>query len=210
MVWPYIFLFVVSGFVKVMFLDQHGMRSLLEAAHDIRRPLGFACGFLVLCIVVLLAFWDDTAYVPRAYHGLSLGMDMDTVDYVAGKPAQIGAGDRFKDYTQEKQADKNFTAHDYKIWKYADGLTLVFNADNRLVKVSCSSTTQGPPCEPLFGFKIGDAEDLLTAKLGEAYESKIEDGRKIIYYPALNARFDLQKRKVTGLELTDTSELIRK
>ena len=197
-------------FVKVVSLNPKEMRGLYEAAREIRLPLFFASGFVLLCVLILLVCWDDSDFITRSYHSLSLGMDMDTVDYVAGKPAQIGASDRFKDYALEKQADKNFTAHDYKIWKYADGLTLVFNADNRLVKVSCSSTTQAPPCEPLFGFKIGDAEDLLTAKLGEAYESKIEDGIKIIYYPALNARFDLHKRKIIGLELTDSSELIRK
>jgi hypothetical protein len=196
--------------VKVVSLNPKEMRGLYEAAREIRLPLFFALGFVLLCGLILLVFWDDSDVITRSYHALSLGMDMDTVDYVAGKPAQISAGDRFKDYALEKQADKNFTAHDFKIWKYADGLTVVFNADNRLVKVSCSSTMQGPPCEPLFGFKIGDAEDLLLAKLGEAYESKIEDGIKIIYYPALNARFDLHKRKIMSLELTDSSELIRK
>lgn len=196
--------------MKVMFLDQHGMRSLLEAAHDIRRPLGFACGFVVLCIVVLLAFWDDTAYMPRAYHGLSLGMDMDTVDYVIGKPAQISQGDQIKDYAQEKQADKYFNTHDFRTWIYPDGLTVAFNEAGRIYKIRCSASAARSVCEPLFELKIGDAEDMLTAKLGESYESKIEDGKKIIYYPALNARFDLQKRKITGLELTDDSELIRK
>jgi hypothetical protein len=185
-------------------------RDLFEAAREIRLPLFFAFGFVVLCFFILLLFWDDNDLITRSYHSLSLGMDMDTVDYVAGKPEQVGAGDQFKFYALEKQADKSFNAHDFKIWKYADGLTLLFNADNRLEKVSCSGMAGRAPCEPLFGFKIGDAEDVLTAKLGEAYESKIEDGIKIIYYPALNARFDLQKRKIIGLQLTDSSELIRK
>lgn len=196
--------------MKITLFDRQALLGFFEAAGDIRKPLVFASGFVALCALVLLLFWDEAAFVPRSYHALSLGMDMDTVDYVIGKPAQIAEGERFKDYALEKQADKYFSAHAFRTWIYPDGLTVDFNEDGKIYKIRCSAAREHSPCEPLLGLKIGDAEDLLTAKLGEGYESKIEDGRKIIYYPALNARFDLQKRKITGLELTDTSELIRK
>ena len=197
-------------FVKFLPADTNSFKHISEGMHEIRSPLLFVAAFLLSCIVTLVTFWDETAFVPLSYHSLSLGMDMDTVEYVIGKPAQLIAGNQIKDYALEKQSDKYFSAHQYKIWKYPDGIMVAFNENEKVIKVSCFGSLDKNQCEPLYGLKIGDAEDLLIGKLGDEYESKIEDGKKYIYYASLNGQFDLEKKKIFGLELSDFSDFIKK
>ena len=200
----------MAMFVKFFPANGNAVKNLSEEFKEVRSPLAFAAAFLLTCIFTLLVFWDETAFVPLSYHSLSLGMDMDTVEYVIGKPSQVMAGNEVKDYSLEKQADKYFTAHRYKIWKYADGIVVSFNQNDKVIKVSCFGSADHHQCEPLYGLKIGDAEDMLVGKLGADYESKIEDGKKYIYYAALNGQFDLEKRKIVGLELSDFSDFMKK
>ena len=85
-----------------------------------------------------------------------------------------------------------------------------FNHQGKVIKVSCFGNQDQHQCEPLYGLKIGDAEDILIGKLGDDYESKIEDGKKLIFYASLNGQFDLEKRKIIGLELSDFSDVLKK
>jgi hypothetical protein len=137
-------------------------------------------------------------------------MDMQTVEYVIGKPTHLVAGHQIKDYAQEKQADKNFNSHAFKIWKYSDGVMVAFNQQNKVIKISCFGNESQNQCEPLYGLKIGDTEDMLIGKLGDNYESKIEDGKKVIFYASLNGQFELEKKKIIGLELSDFSDVLKK
>jgi hypothetical protein len=184
--------------------------SSFKDIQDIKMPLLFVGVFLASCFLALFAFWDDRSFVSVSYHSLSLGMDMDTVEYVAGKPSYLLAGEEVKNYEKEKKADKYFNGHLYKIWKYQDGVIIVFNQQNKVIKISCYGSVEKNNCEPLYGFKIGDPEDLLIGKLGDDYESRIEDGKKYVFYSTLNSQFDLEKKKIVGLELTDFSDFVKK
>ena len=197
-------------FVKFLPAYLNSLRIMTEGMREIRVPLLFVVGFLLTCGVTLVAFWDEASFITVSYHSLSLGMDMQTVEYVIGKPTHLVAGSQIKDYAQEKQTDKNFNSHDFKIWKYPDGLVVAFNQQNKVIKVSCFGNQNQHQCEPLYGLKIGDSEDVLIGKLGDEHESKIEDGKKLIFYASLNGQFELEKKKIIGLELSDFSDVLKK
>ena len=197
-------------FVKFLLGNRGSFKDISEGMREIRSQLLFVAAFLLSCIVILIAFWDESSFVSLSYHSLSLGMDMDTVEYVIGKPEHLINGNQIKNYTQEKQNNKYFSAHQYKKWKYPDGILVEFNQNDKVIKVSCFGSADKNQCEPLFGLKIGDGEDVLIGKLGDDYESKIEDGKKYIYYAALNGQFDLEKKKIFGLELSDFSDFMKK
>ena len=197
-------------FVKFLPAYRNSLRAIAEGMHEIRVPLLFVAGFLFACVLTLVTFWEESSFITVSYHSLSLGMDMDTVEYVIGKPSHVVMGNQIKDYAQEKQTDKNFNSHAFKVWKYSDGVVVSFNHQGKVIKVSCFGNQDQHQCEPLYGLKIGDAEDILIGKLGDDYESKIEDGKKLIFYASLYGQFDLEKRKIIGLELSDFSDVLKK
>ena len=127
--------------------------------------------------------------VQTGYWGLRLGMSMEEVQQVKGKPDVVyEVGDDGFDHFifKDDEAKKNRSDEEFNRWSYWPPKSVRFDIDfdedkHGLMEVMCVSSefVQHSRCPAIEGIKIGDSREQIIRTLGEPSRSE----------PSLNAEW---------------------
>lgn|GEM_PF-3716643 len=185
-----------------------------------RRRIVLASAVLLVVLgyaaFAAIRWWQDRPRKEALYEAVNLGMSMQEVLYLKGKPSYLGKAVEAEQaappllVAAELQATDN--VFNYPRWIYGDDylgehVTVEFDkkggqiAAIRCVHPRIDGDLSTSACPSLSGILIGTSESNLKDRLGAPSAENLADGIKEVEFNEFQARFILFKQHVCLLEL---------
>jgi hypothetical protein len=170
------------------------------------KTMGAVIAFVVLAWGVIYAINEYTPGPSRQtdFAGLSLGMTMQEVQYIKGRPTAVyepaPGGSKFKLLKNANKLDEGITPRDYLDWGYdADKdhrVSVEFDEETKQVSSIMCYSSSSLECPKLLDIYDGTSERDLVRRLGTPSASSFESTAKRIEYKQYNLIFYLAKEQV--------------
>lgn len=177
--------------------------------------------FSLSLILIFGYFYSAKPSKLSALNGVSLGMDMNEVEYILGEPnlaweevpldvkIKVKDGTELSTFVLMVDADKVKKSpnqfYDFFYWNYEkiSGNLMINFSDKKVVKsISCSSLDDKNVCD-IYGIKLNDSEELVVSKLGSPTSSSIKNGYKFMKYKDLNLTVNFKEKKLVSLAIEE-------
>lgn len=143
-------------------------------------------GVMATVAVIYAAFGlYRVAHAARTFGPVYLGMSRAEIRYIHGTPvARSPDGD---------------------LWRMRDGgveTSVLFDDADRVAAVGCRAAAggDGAACPDVLDVRVGDGEGAVWLKFGAPTAEHYRGDRKIMAYPELGVRFELQRTTVVAVE----------
>lgn len=172
-------------------------------------------------ILIFGYFYSAKPSKLSALNGVSLGMDMNEVEYILGEPnlaweevpldikIKVKDGTELSTFVLMVDADKVKKSpnqfYDFFYWNYEkiSGNLMINFSDKKVVKsIGCSSLDDKSVCD-IYGIKLNDSEELVVSKLGSPTSSSIKNGYKFMKYKDLNLTVNFKEKKLVSLAIEE-------
>lgn len=208
---------VFIGFI-ILFIftkDRWNWKKIILVLIGAPILLGLVIGGGVASYKFYKKTFPPTVIKQTGLEELELGMTKNEVRYIKGEPNQVlekvSDDINFYWYVDPIPTDKNIV--DYNMWEYSNDygneLTVTFNP--KAEKVNSLSCRQGKynyrdACE-IQGLLIGLTEEEIINRLDRPIKEKLNGSIKILYYPDINLKFYLEKKKVYMIEISEEADI---
>jgi hypothetical protein len=168
-----------------------------------------------LAVVIAVTYLGHPVYLYHkkhllsqiSYYGLALGMTLDEVVHVKGRPAYVALDSENSSrqlLIKFEDIPKGRTPKDYYEWEFPIGrsapasLEIIYSRKTlQVIQIACYSTAGY--CLPISGISTGASEDEVMDKLGKPHNVRSNKTSETLDYPGLHLSLLLENKRVTML-----------